>query len=227
MVHVRRAKSAPAPGGHFPPLLAVDCAGRPIHWVGWQAAVRHYVLEQVAWTVGDPAAVVRGGISVSGVRSRVSLHPVIALHGADGGLFEGYTPPLSNPALFAQDKYRCLYCGEDLAQRKSLATRDHVHPRSRDGANTWENVVTTCHEGQRSHQCTSPMRSSAPGQDDVRVEKESAAAHPMVWSASRSSSSRSSPGQVPKNVETPEESSWATGVTTGRRFRATGAASKR
>ncbi len=137
-------KSTPAPGGRFPPLLAVDCTGRPMHWAGWQEAVRHYVLEQVAWTVGDPAAVVRGGISVSGVRSRVLLHPVIALHGADGGLFEGYTPPLSNPALFARDKYRCLYCGEDLLHRKALATCDHVRPRSRGGANTWENVVTAC-----------------------------------------------------------------------------------
>ncbi len=144
MAHTRRMERALAAGGWFPPLLAVDCAGRPIHWVGWQEAVRHYVLEQVAWTVGDPAAVVHGGISVSGVRSRVLLHPVISLHGADGGLFEGYTPPLSNPALFARDKYRCLYCGEDLTQRKTLATRDHVRPQSRGGANTWENVVTAC-----------------------------------------------------------------------------------
>jgi 5-methylcytosine-specific restriction endonuclease McrA len=144
MAYARRVKSAPASGGRFPPLLAVDCAGRPIHWVGWQEAVRHYVLEQVVWTAGNPAAVVHGGISVAGVHSQVSLHPVIALRGADGGVFEEYAPPLSNPALFARDRYRCLYCGEDLEQRKSLATRDHVYPRSRGGTNTWGNLVTAC-----------------------------------------------------------------------------------
>jgi hypothetical protein len=134
-----------------------------MHWASWQEAVRHYVLEQVVWTVGDPAAVVRGGISISGVRSRVLLHPVIALQGADGGLFEGYTPPLSNPALFARDKYRCLYCGEDLTQRKTLATRDHVRPRSRGGADTRENVVTACKaRNSRKDDCT-------PGEAGLRL----------------------------------------------------------
>mgnify|MGYP002278643762 CR=1 FL=1 len=128
----------------FPSLLAVDCAGRPIHWVGWREAVRHYVLQQIAWTVGEPAAAVRGGISASGVRSMVSLHPVIALRGADGGVFEAYTPPVSNPALFARDEYRCMYCGEDLEHHKTLATRDHILPISRGGKNTWENLVTAC-----------------------------------------------------------------------------------
>lgn len=133
-----------APGGVFPPVLVVDLAGRPVHWAHWQEAVRHYVLEQIAWTVGDPASVVRGGIQASGRQSRLHLHPVIALHGADWSLFEDYTPPLSNPALFARDRYHCLYCGSDLSGRRSLATRDHVIPTSRGGRNQWTNVVTAC-----------------------------------------------------------------------------------
>ena len=139
-----RTKRVMTLGGVFPPVLVVDLAGRPVHWAHWQEAVRHYVLEQIAWTVGDPASVVRGGIQMNGERSRVHLHPVIALHGVNGGVFEDYTPALSNPALFARDRHRCLYCGSDLSARRALATRDHVIPISRGGPDRWANVATAC-----------------------------------------------------------------------------------
>ena len=43
--------------------------------------------------------------------------------------------PLTRRAVFARDGGRCVYCG---AAATSL---DHVVPRSRGGAHTWENVV--------------------------------------------------------------------------------------
>jgi hypothetical protein len=55
--------------------------------------------------------------------------------------------PLSNAALFLRDGDRCGYC---LRTRRELAalglalTRDHVVPRSRGGADAWENVVAAC-----------------------------------------------------------------------------------
>ena len=44
--------------------------------------------------------------------------------------------------VFARDRYKCSYCGK----RKSSdeLDLDHVVPRSRDGANEWTNVVTSC-----------------------------------------------------------------------------------
>lgn len=42
--------------------------------------------------------------------------------------------------LILRDRHRCQYCGE--ATRK--LTKDHVHPRSRGGPDTWENVVMAC-----------------------------------------------------------------------------------
>ena len=48
------------------------------------------------------------------------------------------TAPLSRRAVFARDGGRCVYCG---AAASSL---DHVVPRSRGGAHTWENVVASC-----------------------------------------------------------------------------------
>jgi 5-methylcytosine-specific restriction endonuclease McrA len=44
--------------------------------------------------------------------------------------------------LFARDGHVCQYCGEAVPY--SQLSLDHVVPRSRGGATTWENVVTSC-----------------------------------------------------------------------------------
>lgn len=44
--------------------------------------------------------------------------------------------------IFLRDENRCQYCGKQFGtQQLSL---DHVHPRSRGGANSWENIVCAC-----------------------------------------------------------------------------------
>lgn len=50
----------------------------------------------------------------------------------------GREVPMSRRGVFARDGHRCQYCG-DRAE-----TLDHVIPRSRGGAHTWENVVAAC-----------------------------------------------------------------------------------
>lgn len=49
---------------------------------------------------------------------------------------------LSKRNVFLRDQYTCQYCGKSYIQSK--LTIDHVIPRSRGGATTWENVVTAC-----------------------------------------------------------------------------------
>lgn len=44
--------------------------------------------------------------------------------------------------LFARDGHRCQYCGRNGSH--SQLSIDHVLPRSRGGATTWENVVACC-----------------------------------------------------------------------------------
>ncbi|WP_456242614.1 HNH endonuclease [Actinopolyspora lacussalsi] len=46
--------------------------------------------------------------------------------------------PLSRSALMLRDNHRCVYCGV------RAETIDHVVPRSRGGAHSWENCVACC-----------------------------------------------------------------------------------
>ena len=70
---------------------------------------------------------------------------------------------LSRREVFLRDNYTCLYCGRETRQ----LTLDHVIPRYRGGAHTWENVVSACiscnHRKagarRRRPECISPARS--------------------------------------------------------------------
>ncbi len=50
--------------------------------------------------------------------------------------------PLSRRTVLARDMYTCQYCGTQPGRAE--LTVDHIFPRSRGGATTWENVVTAC-----------------------------------------------------------------------------------
>ncbi len=51
---------------------------------------------------------------------------------------------LSRKNILLRDRNACQYCGEVLSSTE--LTLDHVIPRSRGGASTWENLVACCHE---------------------------------------------------------------------------------
>jgi 5-methylcytosine-specific restriction endonuclease McrA len=46
---------------------------------------------------------------------------------------------ITRRAVFARDDWTCQYCGS-----RSNLTVDHVVPRSRGGASSWENIVASC-----------------------------------------------------------------------------------
>jgi 5-methylcytosine-specific restriction endonuclease McrA len=46
--------------------------------------------------------------------------------------------PVTRRGVLRRDGFRCAYCA------KSAATIDHVMPRSRGGADSWENLVACC-----------------------------------------------------------------------------------
>ena len=47
---------------------------------------------------------------------------------------------LTRKEIFIRDDYTCQYCG----RRSGDLTIDHVHPRSRGGLHTWDNLVSAC-----------------------------------------------------------------------------------
>lgn len=46
--------------------------------------------------------------------------------------------PVSRRGVLRRDAHRCAYC------QRSANTIDHVQPKSRGGADTWENLVACC-----------------------------------------------------------------------------------
>jgi 5-methylcytosine-specific restriction endonuclease McrA len=126
--------------------LRTDVAGMPLEWIDFQDAVRLYHLGQVAYTCGVSLYRVHGGYNaVTGLRSVIEVNSIIATAGdnrAFAKVMEHYSPPLSNPALFARDAHLCLYCGTPFHARE--LSRDHVTPLSRGGTDSWTNVVTAC-----------------------------------------------------------------------------------
>src|SRR3989454_6858961 len=53
------------------------------------------------------------------------------------------TRALSRKNILLRDRNTCQYCGVSLPA--SELTLDHVVPRSRGGASSWENLVACCH----------------------------------------------------------------------------------
>ena len=64
-------------------VLQLDVSGRPQAWITTREAAVIYASDGVAWTLGDPCQVLRGGLQrVSGQQSRIEVHPIIAVRGA-------------------------------------------------------------------------------------------------------------------------------------------------
>lgn len=49
---------------------------------------------------------------------------------------------LTRRAVLQRDDYTCAYCGEQKPLKDM--TMDHILPRSRQGPNTWKNVIACC-----------------------------------------------------------------------------------
>ncbi|HXD05532.1 MAG TPA: HNH endonuclease [Burkholderiaceae bacterium] len=135
-------------------VLQLDVSGRPQAWISAKEAAILYASDGVAWTLGAPFYVLRGGIQhKTGLQSRIEVHPIIAVRGSIPSRAWRTTPALSNPKLFARDRLLCAYCGKQF--RSDDLTREHIHPTSRGGRDTWMNCITACrscngHKGNRT-----------------------------------------------------------------------------
>ncbi|MBV8125372.1 MAG: HNH endonuclease [Burkholderiaceae bacterium] len=124
-------------------VLQLDISGRPQAWISTKEAAVIYASGGVAWTLGDPCHVLRGGLQRrTGLQSRIEVHAIIAVRGAVPSRAWRQTPALTNPKLFARDRHVCAYCGHRF--ETDLLTREHIQPSSRGGADSWMNCITAC-----------------------------------------------------------------------------------
>ncbi len=116
------------------PALVLNADFRPLSYYplslwSWQDTIKAVFLDRVN-IVSEYDKCVRSPTSEIRLPSVVSL--------------KSYIKPSRQPAftrfnVFLRDRFSCQYCGS----REEL-TFDHVIPRSKGGATTWDNVVAAC-----------------------------------------------------------------------------------
>jgi 5-methylcytosine-specific restriction endonuclease McrA len=76
---------------------------------------------------------------------------------------------LSRRAVFVRDDHTCQYCG------RRADSIDHVVPRSRGGANVWENVAAACRP------CNLDKRDRTPEEAGMRLLRTPQAPRASAW----------------------------------------------
>jgi hypothetical protein len=142
-------------------VLKLDIAGIPERWITAEVAAGHYATGEVAWTLGEEITILRGGTSrVTGKRSVLAIHPIIAVRGAAKVNLLDVVPTLANRKLWVRDNYTCAFCGETFAA--SGLTRDHIMPTSRSGRDVWQNVVAACYACNQAKRNRTPEEAGMP-----------------------------------------------------------------
>jgi 5-methylcytosine-specific restriction endonuclease McrA len=81
-----------------------------------------------------------GELFIQAVTMRLRVPEVVTLNGYDR--LPTASVSFSRRNIFKRDHYACQYCG--MQPGTDELTIDHVVPRSRGGASTWENCVLAC-----------------------------------------------------------------------------------
>jgi len=112
-------------------VLILNNSSEPLHVCDWRRAV--------ALIVKNRAEVVEH----SDEKVLAEDFPMPTVIRLRKQVFVPYSPLSPNRGnIFARDRHTCQYCG---AKRCEL-TLDHVVPRSKGGASSWENLVAACHK---------------------------------------------------------------------------------
>jgi hypothetical protein len=146
------------------PVLKLDISGVPEAWVTVEEAAKYYATGSVAYTVGDPFATLRGGVSrMSLRRSQIEVHPIFAVNGQSAAhLLLAASPCLTrfNNKLFQRDQHICAYCGGRFNSEE--LEREHILPFSRGGRDTWMNVVAACRPCNQKKGAKTPEEANMP-----------------------------------------------------------------
>src|ERR1041385_6174212 len=120
------------------PVLVLNASYEPINVCAARRAIV-LVLKGVAMTEEE------NGHFLHAARITLRVPSVIRLLGYRR--IPHQTRALSRKNILLRDRNTCQYCSEALSA--SDLPLDHVVPRSRGGASTWENLVAACHTCNR------------------------------------------------------------------------------
>lgn len=113
-------------------VLVLSNTYQPLYTCGIEKAITLVYLGK-AVSVKDSEQLIRSPSTTMRVPQAIRLLVKAVVH----KYYETVRP--TRQAVFKRDKHLCQYCGS----RQDL-TIDHVHPRSRGGEDTWENLVAAC-----------------------------------------------------------------------------------
>lgn len=135
-------------------VLILNASYEPLHVCSVKRAVA-LLMHEVAERVEDSDRVLRSPSQVFPVPSVIRLKKFVK------------RPPRHRVAfnrknVFRRDDHTCQYC----FSRSNDLTLDHVLPRSRGGATSWENVVACC------HRCNAKKRDRTPEEAGMDLRRK-------------------------------------------------------
>lgn len=122
----------------YPSLLLnadyMPLSRRPLSVLNMQEAIKDVFLERVI-VVEEYDRIIKS----AGGKFEMRIPSVVALKEYQP---QNHVAPFTRMGVLLREKGRCAYCQCDI-KRKTL-TFDHVHPRSKGGGTSWQNVVASC-----------------------------------------------------------------------------------
>ena len=93
--------------------MFLDAAGHPSEWLSIERAAHYVAKGLVAWDLGGPCVVLRGGVNArSGELSPMELKPIISVRCPIHFQKAHKSPSFSRSVLLRRDRLMCAYCGE-------------------------------------------------------------------------------------------------------------------
>ncbi len=138
-------------------VLILNASYEPLHVCSVKRAIT-LLMQDVAERVQDGDRVLRSPSSVVAVPSVIRLRRYVRRPHRQRVAF-------NRKNVFRRDDHTCQYCGV----RSHDLTLDHVHPRSRGGPTSWENVVACC------RRCNATKRDRTPQEAAMALRRRPAA----------------------------------------------------
>eukprot|EP00793_Prasinoderma_coloniale_P003917 PRCOL_00006758-RA len=114
--------------------LVLDVSYQPVDVIPWQRAICYELFDKADVIEYYDNHIVRAPSAIYQVPAVVRTRVYVKRRSPREA-------SLNRRNLYARDGYRCQYCG--CTDRERL-TIDHVHPVSRGGGWSWDNLVTAC-----------------------------------------------------------------------------------